>query len=617
MKRIALLSDGWKRWMTYAWVDGIMRKSWEQEEEIRLYHFVCHGNWSNDELHNIGEYNIFELPDLEKMDGIVLDLININDLDIRNSIIDRLKTYDVPIISIALGVDDFYYVGIDNRSAVAELMHHLYEEHKCRSFVFAGGPKDNYENVQRGLGYTECIEEFGLSLEENPTLDGDFEFQYGVDHLRYIVDSGRKIPDAFVCANDNIAAGLCAEAANMGFHIPNDFKVTGFDNLDKAVFFKPQITTVSSTREVTGGICFEMLRKIWNGEKIPREYLIKSTCVYGESCGCPNNNIVDYRDYAKSQIVYGVKKDAIAQKLMQLEVDLSKRREFEDIFACSSARYESMDCDGIYFVVDKKLYEAKPDTIFGSKGYDVENYVVARAVEEGERLKLHTLPELVNHMEGQEGSCSYTFLPIHFRQQAVGFLVLKNANFLYNNYSFYDTHATCVTALENRFKKKQLESAAMQLRDVYNRDQLTGIYNRIAFVEKMVPAFEDFCRENEKCAILFCDVNYFKEINDNYGHEAGDEALKHIAKALKKHCPAGGYVCRYGGDEFLVMFSRADWQQIDEYCGRVREDLSKYKLSISMGAVLTDPRDNIDLHGYVAKADEKMYEQKQKSRQGK
>ena len=65
-----------------------------------------------------------------------------------------------------------------------------------------------------------------------------------------------------------------------------------------------------------------------------------------------------------------------------------------------------------------------------SKGYDVENFVVARAVEEGERLNVHTLPELINHMEGQEGSCSYTFLPIHFRQRAVGFLVLKNANFL-------------------------------------------------------------------------------------------------------------------------------------------------------------------------------------------
>lgn len=616
MKRIALLSDGWKRMMTYAWVDGIMKKSWELEEEIRLYHFVCHGNWSNDELHNRGEYNIFELPELEKMDGIVLDLININDLSIRNRVISKLKKLQVPVVSIALGVEGFYYVGIDNKSAIAELMHHLYEEHKCRSFVFAGGPKDNYENVQRRLGYTECIEEFGLKLEENPTLDGDFDFQHGVDHLHYIVDNGKKIPDAFVCANDNIAAGLCAEAANMGFNIPKDFKVTGFDNLDKAVFFKPQITTVSSTREVTGGICLEMLMKIWAGEEIPKEHLIRSNCVYGESCGCPNNNIVDYRDYAKSQIVYGVKRDVIAQKLMELEVELAKRREFEDIFACSSDHYETMDCDAIYFVVDKKLYEAHPDTIFGSQGYDIENCVVARAVENGELLNISTVPELVNHMEGQEGSCSYTFSPIHFRQQAVGFVVLKNANFLYNNPNFYDIHAACVTALENRFKKKQLESAAMQLRDVYNRDQLTGIYNRIAFVEKMVPAFETFCMESEKCAILFCDVNYFKEINDNFGHEAGDKALKNIAKALKESCPVGGYVCRYGGDEFVVMFPRATWQRIDEYCGKVREDLSKHGLSISMGAVLTDPRENVDLHGYVAKADQKMYEQKQLMRRG-
>lgn len=614
MKRIALLSDGWKRLMTYAWVDGIMKKSWELEEEIRLYHYVCHGNWSHDELHNLGEYNIFELPNFEKMDAIILDLININDMNVRNSIIQRLRQYDIPIISIALGIDGFYYVGIDNKSAIEEVMDHLYNEHQCRSFVYAGGPVDNYENEQRKLGFIESIKRFGLSLEDTPILDGDFDFHYGVSHLHYIVDNGLKIPDAFVCANDNIAAGLCSEAVNLGFSIPEDFKVTGFDNLDKAIFFKPQITTVSSTREVTGGICLEILNRIWAGEEVPKEYLIHSSCSYGESCGCPNNNLVDYREYAKNQIVYGIKRDDMAQKLMELEVELAKRREFEDIFACSSEYYESMDCDGIYFVVDKKLYEAHPDTIFGSKGYDYDNSVIARAVEDGEILNITTMQEWVNHMEAREGSCSYTFTPIHFRQQAVGYLVLKNANFLYNNYQFYDTHAACVTALENRFKKKQLESAAMQLRDVYNRDQLTGIYNRIAFVEKMVPAFETFCMEGEKCAILFCDVNFFKEINDNYGHEAGDKALKDIAKALKGNCPMGGYVCRYGGDEFVIMFPRATWQQIDEYCSKVCLDLSKQGLSISMGAVLTDPRENVDLHGYVAKADQKMYEQKQMAR---
>ncbi len=57
------------------------------------------------------------------------------------------------------------------------------------------------------------------------------------------------LPDAIICANDNLAVGVCNRAEALGLSVPKDFKVTGFDNFDKAAYYTPRITTVSRIRE--------------------------------------------------------------------------------------------------------------------------------------------------------------------------------------------------------------------------------------------------------------------------------------------------------------------------------------------------------------------------------
>ena len=126
MKKIALLMDSWKRSFTYAWPAGILRRIKEKDEDINLYIFNSSGNWSYDEAYNIGEYNIFHLPDLKEFDGIILDLNNIRLNNVLEYIINAAKETGKPVISIANEIDDFYYVGIDNYSAIRDIIEHLY-----------------------------------------------------------------------------------------------------------------------------------------------------------------------------------------------------------------------------------------------------------------------------------------------------------------------------------------------------------------------------------------------------------------------------------------------------------------------------------------------------------
>ena len=131
MKKIALIMDGWKRFFTYAWPAGVLERIRETNEDVNLYIFNSSGDWSRDEDYNIGEYNIYRLPDLNDFDGIIVDLNNIRYSEVREYVISSAKATGKPVISIANEIADFYYVGIDNYSAMQEIAAHLYEVHNC------------------------------------------------------------------------------------------------------------------------------------------------------------------------------------------------------------------------------------------------------------------------------------------------------------------------------------------------------------------------------------------------------------------------------------------------------------------------------------------------------
>ena len=195
MKKIILISDGWRRLVTYAWVAGIMREIRKRDLDIALYQYNSYGNWSKDALHNIGEYNIYNLPDFSEYDGVILDCSNISDQKQKRKIINKLHETGLPVVSIEFEEEKFHCIIIDNYGPIIELMHHMYEKHDCRRFVFAGGPKNAFGNRRRARAYKQCIEEFGLKLDENPILYGEYDYNTGVRYMREFVEQKRKLPE--------------------------------------------------------------------------------------------------------------------------------------------------------------------------------------------------------------------------------------------------------------------------------------------------------------------------------------------------------------------------------------------------------------------------------------
>lgn len=99
MKKIAFITDGWERYVTYAWIQGYRRYMAEHPLTADLYVFHSFGNFSKDQNFNTGEYNIIQLPDLSAFDGIILDLANILNVSIKEKITELAAKASVPVVS--------------------------------------------------------------------------------------------------------------------------------------------------------------------------------------------------------------------------------------------------------------------------------------------------------------------------------------------------------------------------------------------------------------------------------------------------------------------------------------------------------------------------------------
>lgn len=125
---------------------------------------------------------------------------------------------------------------------------------------------------------------------------------------------------------------------------------------------------------------------------------------------------------------------------------------------------------------------------------------------------------------------------------------------------------------ENQLQNMLLELKALQeeLQEQAVRDPLTDLYNRRYLEEIVLEKLSEASQEIYPISVAIMDIDHFKEINDTYGHEAGDVVQKHVANILKKHSRAKDLVFRYGGDEFLILLPATSSQTAYQYAERLR-----------------------------------------------
>jgi len=168
-------------------------------------------------------------------------------------------------------------------------------------------------------------------------------------------------------------------------------------------------------------------------------------------------------------------------------------------------------------------------------------------------------------------------------------------------------------------KARELALANAQLENLSLLDDLTGLYNRKGFLALANHRVKLARRNNEPFAVAFVDLDGLKQINDTFGHHAGNQALVDTANVLRESFRESDVSARLGGDEFAVFIAEADDQKIRS---RILHKLAahnhaagrEYVLSFSVGIVASHSDPELEIEDLLAKADALMYQQKRDKR---
>ena len=159
-----------------------------------------------------------------------------------------------------------------------------------------------------------------------------------------------------------------------------------------------------------------------------------------------------------------------------------------------------------------------------------------------------------------------------------------------------------------------------EIREASIRDYLTGLYNRRYLYDIGNNIHSNALRDNLSIAVGMVDIDFFKKINDTYGHDIGDIALKHVAGLLTKHVRDTDLVSRCGGEEFCVILTNVDRQRALLIFGKIRKMIEKsvihadehtIKMTTSIGVCTSLKK---SLESMIKKADEMLYAAKEGGR---
>ncbi len=174
-------------------------------------------------------------------------------------------------------------------------------------------------------------------------------------------------------------------------------------------------------------------------------------------------------------------------------------------------------------------------------------------------------------------------------------------------------------------RSRKVEAANMQLQHKSETDQLTGLSNRYRLNEHSEKVFERCYDEGKALAVEILDIDYFKQYNDNYGHQAGDVCIRAIADQLRKMQNEEIFCARYGGDEFVILYEGMTEQEVLEKASKLRQSIMDLQIehlyskaeafvTISQGICYDMPQDANHCLDFLHAADEMLYRVKRKSR---
>jgi signal transduction histidine kinase/DNA-binding LacI/PurR family transcriptional regulator/CheY-like chemotaxis protein len=192
----------------------------------------------------------------------------------------------IPVVGVSEKIPGAPSVRVDNIHGFRDLLSHLILDCGCRSFAVISGPELNEDSMERMDALRSTLCTHGIALKPENVYPGSFWGGSGGAGVEVLLDERRAVFDALVCFNDLMAVTAMRELIRRGIRVPEDVRVTGFDDIYESGFTSPALTTVSYSIDRLGEIAVDIADKLMRGLPVPDITMVRSHLVVREST-CP------------------------------------------------------------------------------------------------------------------------------------------------------------------------------------------------------------------------------------------------------------------------------------------------------------------------------------------
>ena len=605
-----------------------------KETDSHLYIFTNYVGSTDDEDDVRGAYRIMDLPDFSKFDAAILVVNTINYPPALDRVLEAVKKSNIPTITIDRHIDGMGCVGMSGYEAGYELVEHFVTVHNADEIHYVRGPIGNKDADNRYQAYCDVLEKYHIPYKKENIFEGNFSNASGRKAVHYFLKDG-KCPKCIICANDNMAMGVYEVLAKKGYRVPEDVMLASFEYTELSKLNNPSITSINKNRYEVGYRSVHEAINLINGKE-PECHMIPCKLEKGGSCGCGKAKAIDeellkkrYVEYCSTSIrLADIVRDMVTEfvGLTRLEcmIDMLKKYvqdiELERFYLCLCEQSKvfmlpefntGKNIDILQVNTDyteqMELSLCCEDGVFSTGGY----------FEKGMLLPME-------HKKAQAGDY-FIITPIFFQDCCYGYCVSANSTLPLEHSLYYSWVMNIGVALENIRKWMLLNDAVVRLNNMWEYDALTKLYNRAGFFYEAKTMLDKMSYKDESVFLLFLDIDGLKKVNDTLGHEVGDDLIREMAECIKENLNNDMLAMRYGGDEFVILGSCTEEQQVSSIIRRIqksvrdcnRKDKNPFLLRVSIGGTEYKAKEIEDLNQLIVDADKSMYAEKRKRYQKK
>ena len=619
----------------YALFDNAVYRTLEEEAkklDLDVIVFTTVGYFSSQNEYDAQERGMFAFAPIEKLDGIIVapDTYEIEGFreELHEELIRRAKC---PVISIRHRGSNFDCVYTDQEKLFRPLLQHLIIDHGLRKIRFLAGYKGHTDSDVRLQIYREEMAAHGLAVDEAKDITyGNMWLNCGQQAYEDLFADPEDLPQAVVCANDYMAVGMIRTLWEKGIRVPEDVIVTGFDNVPSIALEQPTLTTVEQDFAEMARVAVEELNRQIRAKKGAekrngnKQMPIGGKLILGESCGCCKRP-EDY--YIRISSERGRQVDMMNTRevgMTYLTIEMSACDDMKDLHNVLVSKMDDTPTVRDYYLcLFEKGKNENGEPVFAEEITDTACLVHVMRDRQDHGMPMITfdrrqlLPEMAERAE--EAQVFFLML-LHQRKNAYGYSMFHFQPGEVPSNFFQHWNVVLSGALSNIHKRNELMLLYEERRLSSITDVMTRLLNRRGLEEQLTPMWQQLCMKREQVTFVSFDMDGLKQINDTYGHLAGDFAIRLTAQAVHRTAPKDAIIARMGGDEFLAVIPRAGRAEAEKYMKSFREELERlnkrenrsFRVSASCGTMVFRPDSLTTIDECVQKSDEEMYREKEK-----